>query len=429
MPRGGGDSEALGESGAGILSVVVKRGFIAASVSASRHHLEALATSMTPNLVKQQRESTAIQDDGAKVTMQTRVAVRDKTPHRFQVIPLREILKRPSQTQASVSLPASPHASGRLSSHNPNARRSNTKNLSAGHSSPDASTPDTSNARSLVLAQERVALQNLDLNTDPSKSAHKKTISLEFGRRFKESPNPAEQSPTFSSSRGFSQSLNQYSFRLKPWKSFTNLHTTPSRAKTVNRHGDKPTDDLVGVCNLWGTSRAGDAFACSDLETTPSSGYHLGQDISHSGAYSMGQSTTLNESVGQLSMANKALEQGSKKRHAIYSHMGILPISYGESKDESESESPSGLNRSLPVPRDSRRATLQTVSHQSYSGMVSNRYASDPLPRTPPLKLARKAAPRCRTDPTQGAVCYPKIVLELFRELDDAIEGWRDASR
>lgn len=42
--------------------------------------------------------SPEISPDNTKLTMKTRVAVRDKTPHRFQVVPLREI--------GSLALPA-----------------------------------------------------------------------------------------------------------------------------------------------------------------------------------------------------------------------------------------------------------------------------------------------------------------------------------
>lgn len=49
--------------------------------------------------------SSEISPDNTKLTMKTRVAVRDKTPHRFQVVPLREIgsLVLPAQDTTPLS--------------------------------------------------------------------------------------------------------------------------------------------------------------------------------------------------------------------------------------------------------------------------------------------------------------------------------------
>ena len=46
--------------------------------------------------------------------MAPRVAVRDKTPHRFQVVPLREISQRPTDGVNALALPNLPQTISRL---------------------------------------------------------------------------------------------------------------------------------------------------------------------------------------------------------------------------------------------------------------------------------------------------------------------------
>lgn len=377
---------------------------------------------MQPSTSRRQQESTVSHDDGAKVTMQTRVAVRDKTPHRFQVIPLREIMRRPSQAQAS-SQSASPRSSSKLSQRGPSGRRTNTKD-SAGN-------PDAPKTRTHTGISERPVLQDRDINTDSSSQTHKKTTSLEIGRTSEESPMPVERSPTIGSSRYFSQSLNQYSFRLKPWKSHTNLQSTPTRTRTANRHSEKgPLDDLTKISNFWNRTRTDSTPSSVDLGTSGDA--QPGQDPHFSDQYSPGLSITLNDPVAQLNMVDKLSDQRFKKRNAIYSHIDILPAGSPGLSSSLEGDSSSGIYDVFSDLRDARnirRTTFPVNSPDTSLDYTPDRHTVHSFPHTPPLKLARKPAFRCSSGPTFGTMCYPDTVLELFRELDDAIESWNNTSQ
>lgn len=159
-PDGAGDWEDLGESGAGgcrgcgailqvhVTSTLIKLLCVVAQepckqlvrslflssqddllrrdrrFSDSYGHLKLLEGSKMISQVSQQRSSTSHKSlaslhsigrlhsfsseadgDPIKVKMTPRVAVRDKTPHRFQVVPLREISQRPTDGVNALALP------------------------------------------------------------------------------------------------------------------------------------------------------------------------------------------------------------------------------------------------------------------------------------------------------------------------------------
>jgi hypothetical protein len=321
--------------------------------------------------------------------MQTRVAVRDKTPHRFQVVPLREILKRPVQLTSSTGSAKSPHLGLGLKSPQRGS------SVRRGHTI-DESSPRKNKDKVKAHSPGRNVLQDRDINTnsDPFNPTHKKTISLEMSRCELESP---QQSPTIASSRGFSQSLNQYTFRLKPWKSYTHLQATPTR----KRHNEKSLEDLSSRSH--GYPRANSVH--SDLNCSP---VNADTRYSDSDQYSPGLSPTLVNSAAQLNMS-----EGSKKRHAIYSHMDILPIGGYNFKGRDSPGLAIGDVFSNP------KGTCRTLQ-PSAPNITSNQLTTG----TPPLRLASKPARRCGSGSVVGAMCYPETVLEMLRELDDAIEGW-----
>ena len=130
---------------------------------------------------------------------------------------------------------------------------------------------------------------------------------------------------------------------------------------------------------------------------------------SDSDHYSPGLSPTLVNPSAQLNVS-----EGSKKRHAIYSHMDILPIggynlkgrdSLGLAIGAAFSNTTKGTGRTL------QPATPNATPNQPTTG-------------TPPLRLASKPTRRRESGSVTGSMCYPEPVLEMLRELDDAIEGW-----
>jgi hypothetical protein len=114
------------------------------------------------------------------------------------------------------------------------------------------------------------------------------------------------------------------------------------------------------------------------------------------------------------SAAQLNVSEGSKKRHAIYSHMDILPIGgYGLKGHDSLGLA---IGAVFSDPKDTCRSSLQPST--------ANAMPTRPTTGTPPLRLASKPTRRRGAGSVTGAMCYPEAVQELLRELDDAIEGW-----
>ncbi|KAF6762888.1 hypothetical protein DFP72DRAFT_570923 [Ephemerocybe angulata] len=355
--------------------------------------------------------------DSAKVTMQTRVAVRDKIPHRFQIVPLREILKLPAP------LPTPPdEATG--------SRVSRLSSSRSGKFSVHLDEPGTGKeTRSLGRSSGKMALQEIDVNQEISESTHKDTKPLEIAPVFEESFSPAL--PTVSSkshalSHGYSQSLNQYSFRLKPWKSYTHLQGSPRRTNASADNRDlemnKPSE-LEGRFGITSRDTHSPDPPYSNEEEDPGSPKQGSESDSPDYLFS-GFSRTLHDSDGLLDLSPKLPD--SKKRHAIYSTVGYLPL-------ERQNFMADGERHVDLMPAAGAVLNLEGTSRLR-SPRLDHSLSPQLLPppcalpaKTRPLKLlqhSRITPSAHNTDP----LLYPEAVLDLLQQLDAAIESWRHSS-
>lgn len=352
--------------------------------------------------------------------MQTRIAVRDKDPHHFQVYPLRELAHSPlpaeqsAETRPSKSSHPLSSLSGRLYSVHEDA------------------SGDAKKTRSLGRTSGKLVLQRKDTNIAIPELKHKKTASLEVDFTHGPAVNQQGLNPS-TLSHGYSQPFGQYSFRLKPWKSWVH-HSSPNRSacddnttRTVEVYnqpiieaGDNLSAATLGLGILPPTNSQSSDFRRQDL--------HAGVDLSQS------FSTTLNDSDAESEALPKISEQDSKKRHAIYSHLGILPL--GRDGFLTETQTLPGLLSfdELPLPdseKSSNKRLQQTVT-QEHPFPADNLVPFAPtgvtLPPTLPLKVARTSMTKLEhlnLNNLSDEIVYPEKILNLIREIDDSIKSWK----
>lgn len=345
-----------------------------------------------------------IERDGAKVTMQTRVAVLDKTPHRFQVIPLREMLRTPSHSHLTE----------------PSTRTSSLQLLKSPKKRPSRPAKlfvhlDDESGQAECLPKRRAAssvLQSKDQNRPLSEATQKKTATLQADRNSDhpsthtvQIANESTIAQEFSPSHGFSQSLNQYSFRLKPWKSSSHLQISP-------RHDDvhEPVEDVKPDETAKGVDGP---LSSRTLVNSSHDGWS--EDL-------IASSTTLVDPEVELGHLPKLLRGDTKKRHAIYSHVGF-PLKPDGFLSNTDDDGPS------PQQTSATQSSLQEIperSHPKQRYTIPNAYLfTSPHPgHIRPLRLTRNS--QLQPQPGNGPVCHHEIILDLLQQVEEDITTWRN---
>ena len=317
--------------------------------------------------------------------MQTRVAVRDKTPHRFQVIPLCEVKKSPLDTTLVDSLPPSPMMCDHSSRKHP------TLILDSGNNN---------KTRSLGRIPGRPPLRKKDVNSylfDCITSDGDHSLSAMAG--VSQTPKSRNLPIHSTRSQAASPPLNQYSFRLKPWKSFAQMRSAAS------------TD-------VFGHTRSHD----NDLETpTPFRPLSCGDKSDNTlSPRSDGSLSDLSKTLNDLDCSDPFMLPQStspelNKRHAIYSCLSIL--SPGQVPFSDVGASPADWDQVFPVPALS--GDLDWLN--SLSVPLTGPGLGLILPPILPLKfnLRTSVVPFKRAEPK--TMHHPSIIEELLRELDETL--------
>ncbi|TFK29314.1 hypothetical protein FA15DRAFT_752775 [Coprinopsis marcescibilis] len=350
--------------------------------------------------------------DTGKITMQTRVAVRDKTPHRFQVIPLREAAKH-----SPTAIPVLDRQSSQLSSQ-----------LSRFTVHVDEQVKSKKLARSMKKLSVKPVLQEKDQNI-PSEM-HK----MEFGGGVKDSQN-SSLAPISAQSQGYSHSLNQYSFSLKPWKHPGNRgmengklsHDIPTVAPISSKRSVSSKSSGSRTVQPFGTPSATplhdvDGAVAPTFQVAKAIPRHFG-DADDSDAVIRGAS-------------NKSIDSVLSKRHAIYTYPDYIPPvpNPGTFLDAAAPLATSELADTQ------EKASIIAILHAENLDLNDNSFLESGsacpslnqshaqcLSPTRPLKLVRTSVPSSASNimrQSAGELYYPEIVLELMKAVDEAMENW-----
>lgn len=346
--------------------------------------------------------------DTAKITMQTRVAVRDKDPHRFQVVPLREAAKQhasPSPRAGISSTPAPPQAhTSKIYVHRDEPEAKEAKPL----------------ARSKRTARREPVLQAKDVNINVPKGKHRKAQSLEADRL------QQTNAPTHSSLLE-PPTEPQYSFSLKPFKVLP-AGSGSGVAQTARGERSQQRTNAI-VSDLSGDIAAPEpATMISNDLTSVSSPASSTCDIGHEATRE--QQDTLfarNETPVGLRYAHsgpysfRPTAGDSQKRHAIYASADIMPdVDFlGEFRSPSTAQSAKPLDPTSeeanehgnqpPEVAPLKPASLHSAAFESATAPLN----VAPRPLVPPLHFL-----------DSGYLFYPPIVSDLLDELDRDILSW-----
>lgn len=376
--------------------------------------------------------SSEADGDPIKVKMTPRVAVRDKTPHRFQVVPLREISQRPIDGVNALALP--------------NLRQNQNRLLGKVGSSTTSSSSRLTPSPPLASSSKRIC-------NDTSSLARQPLTELDQNV---EPPDLSELHLEDATSK-----------RKRPQSHFSSLKSFPNQAALLLPSTSLSTSSL---------SLQAVEHRRQDVHTKSSSSISINQKASPRSHLEgrtprpvRKQTMTLSENLydgrpeyvseGNTKPTIKHLETAcrpSSKRNAIYnqplytnflsqtdipklvedSHKGVSdattdfaaldgrqentclqpPPVYGERLHERSSdvgeEDPENVDTTISP----------SASHQE------NTLLKSLLPKllpTQPLRCSRTHSVRVKPF-SEGKVVYSNIVLELMSDIDKELEGWRN---
>lgn len=376
--------------------------------------------------------SSEADGDPIKVKMTPRVAVRDKTPHRFQVVPLREISQRPIDGVNALALP--------------NLRQNQNRLLGKVGSSTTSSSSRLTPSPPLASSSKRIC-------NDTSSLARQPLTELDQNV---EPPDLSELHLEDATSK-----------RKRPQSHFSSLKSFPNQAALLLPSTSLSTSSL---------SLQAVEHRRQDVHTKSSSSISINQKASPRSHLEgrtprpvRKQTMTLSENLydgrpeyvseGNTKPTIKHLEAAcrpSSKRNAIYnqplytnflsqtdipklvedSHKGVSdattdfaaldgrqentclqpPPVYGERLHERSSD----VGEEDPENVD---ATISpSASHQENTLLKS--FLPKLLP-TQPLRCSRTHSVRVKPF-SEGKVVYSNIVLELMSDIDKELEGWRN---
>ncbi|KAH6915264.1 hypothetical protein BKA70DRAFT_1258492 [Coprinopsis sp. MPI-PUGE-AT-0042] len=353
--------------------------------------------------------------DNAKITMQTRVAVRDKDPHRFQVVPLREAAKQGAPPSPRTVLFSRPQArASKIYVHRDEPEARGTKQLS----------------RSKRTARREPVLQAKDVNISLAKGKHRKTESMEADRV--QHTNTRSHRSLLEPPISSHDPLIQYSYTLKPFKILpAGASPDLGAAQTATGGGDRPkqwakaipSDLSAGAGAPESKIGTGDEPAfLSPIASNP-------RDTEREVNQRQDDQFAMNETPVGLRYAHsgpysfRPTAGNSQKRHAIYASTNVLPdVKFlGELQSPATTESTERLLTWEEAGEDAiqspRVQTLQPFT-PSLVNLATFAYATRPL----------NVVPRSSTSSLHlldsGYPVYPSIVSDLLDELDREILSW-----
>jgi len=374
--------------------------------------------------------------DHKKMTMRTRFAVRDKSPHRFQIVPLREVNKLVCQGETSTGLDVPSTRSNYLSVPPTKLGSYSQKRVQSFSSS----------------GKENSKFQNMD--TRDSESVAVSQGPLSNGLKFYSADYPAR--------RGV---LLDVDFNriggpvLALPKNYADMYSLPANTSYLPAHTEPPTTIAA--------YRASHQDSKHQTLTTQG-GIHvseIAQSCEDSALLISRRRTALTVTAAGSDTPgvmpdDLEMEIKLKRRHAIYRESSHAPRlgrprssqSNGGGTSESENDcsstscsesrssvswlsgtrgfSSNGTNLNLLRNLDDEEATprklLQApvVSGKSRSAASSERSSYRWARSVRPLKLLKKSRSRPATSSISGEIVYPRIIQDLFQDIDDVLYQW-----
>lgn len=404
--------------------------------------------------------SSEADGDPIKVKMTPRVAVRDKTPHRFQVVPLRETSQRPIDGANALALPNFRHSQNRLRG------KVGPSNMSS--SSRSTPSPSLVGNAHLQFIESKTHASHLcwirSLQASSSKRIYNDTSSLARQplTELDQNVEPSEPSELYledATSKPKRPQIHSSSLKSFPNQATLLLPSTSLSASSLSsqsvehRRQDVHTksSSFIPINQL--------ASPRSHLEDRTPRPVRK-QTMTFSENLYNGRSEYVSE--GNVKPMIKHLETAgrpSSKRNAIYnqplytdflkqtdvprlvedSHKGVTDVTADfaalHERQESTCPQPPPVHgerlhkRSLDVgeedPENIDTIISPSASHQ-YA--MENALLKSLLPTllpTQPLRCSRTHSV-CAKPFSEGKVVYSSIVLELMSDIDKALEGWKN---
>ena len=379
-------------------------------------------------------------DDHLKVMMQTRVAVRDKTPHRFQVVPLCDVTNL-SLTRTEVSdsnilnVPTPPMItlpSGKLAPYS--QTRANSQSAS-----PIRSLNSTSEEIWKLVAGEEdshLSSQVTEQNTKARSANYSRKVLAELDSnrmvktKFVSKPVAGKSVP---------MSLFPSRTLLTPFtRAETSIIQTTPRAST----GGQPRQNgMHQPPTILGAHISEISQLFSSENVVPLSTVRRNRSMTVTSIRSdssFGISDTLQETEAKL-----------KRRHAIYRESSCTPYysgkSYFDALDDNvflATHRDLAENNKNRINFDQNASALETSSRPLYYSLESKQGNTTLLAGRPwishlpnsgaggliPVRALKLSENKHVTRPTNtGDTVYSQIILELFRDIDEAIAQWGQA--
>ncbi|KAF8914115.1 hypothetical protein CPB84DRAFT_1840858 [Gymnopilus junonius] len=425
--------------------------------------------------------STSASDEPIKITMRTRVAVRDKNPHRFQVIPLRDASmlqasRSQSNTTRPLRVPTTPvnyllkSPSGTLSPYSsakPLQSALSAQSLSEYSQKENCPLPEVIELnvnKTLAVPEVKALIAPSSLLSSLSLHGQNNDSALwEFDVNQK-TPRSNDRNSGFLRFRSKGTHRRALEIRkLDPRDQSKVSGDTVTHGRTttqslhIRSHHDETHARSTSLSNLRTVHTIQDSISCipSNLHQ---SGDNAGEGKSCSG--DLENSQLLSPETHRL-----VKKSSSKKRHAIYTASLVLPdfdkltCSRGETNsrrtlDSYSTEDEQHILRTplqsnfghstcgLPeaceakIPRlnihvasgFSIRKSLENDANVSIASLRDEfcppQNSSGSLCPSVALTDAKSASLRTSFDVNAGKMIYPQIILDLFAQIDQVIEDW-----
>jgi len=376
-------------------------------------------------------------DDHLRMMMQTRVAVRDKTPHRFQIVPLREVPNFGSKQTArshSLNIQTTPmnilHDSptGKLAPCSPRRLQSlsHFRSLKPCDESREARKPVCPDDIYSGSPQESLATKP-DIAHRSGGQLHSRRVLVELDL------NRDTRVPTATTKPFGSKSTTMHSRNLLTPFSRTETSTAP-RASTGHHslHDMKPN-----TLTTLGTH-------ISEISLLFSSENVASQPPMRRNRSMTGSSMRSDTSVG-MSDASQETEAKLKRRHAIYRESCMPYLGRSQGKDIVVFDNLSNRNlakgvmgtkvdKGINFDQDAGSAGLTHPPFELKQYNLAGRPKIQQLPNSgagglfpmQALKLSKKIDKHVtrRMPAICGEIAHPQIVLDLLRDIDEEIAQW-----